>query len=155
VQSLTYYFFRFPCPPQYQNFCRSELEIFQRVMGEGRTVERAEHVLAGARRCAYELCVSPASACAVRRRVYVPRQCPLRGRFTCTRFGRRPGWVRAESLSPWVARLGIDALDGRHKAIYQTDLVAPEPSRIRTLHAPAIRHGRGRDVSFGHFRFEL
>lgn len=36
-----------------QNFCRSELEIFQRVMGEGASVERAEHVLAGARRCVY------------------------------------------------------------------------------------------------------
>lgn len=36
-----------------QNFCRSELEIFQRVMGDGCTVERAEHLLAGARRCVY------------------------------------------------------------------------------------------------------
>lgn len=36
-----------------QNFCRSELEIFQRVMGAGCQVERAEHLLAGARRCVY------------------------------------------------------------------------------------------------------
>jgi predicted ArsR family transcriptional regulator len=36
-----------------QNFCRSELEIFQRVMGQGCKVERAEHLLAGARRCVY------------------------------------------------------------------------------------------------------
>ncbi len=36
-----------------QNFCRSELAIFQRVMGEDCTVERAEHLLAGARRCVY------------------------------------------------------------------------------------------------------
>lgn len=36
-----------------QNFCRSELEIFQRVMGEDCTVERAEHQLAGSRRCVY------------------------------------------------------------------------------------------------------
>jgi predicted ArsR family transcriptional regulator len=36
-----------------QNFCRSELEIFQRVMGDGCQVERAEHLLAGARRCVY------------------------------------------------------------------------------------------------------
>ncbi|RJG11456.1 helix-turn-helix transcriptional regulator [Massilia cavernae] len=36
-----------------QNFCRSELEIFQRVMGEGCSVERAEHLLSGARRCVY------------------------------------------------------------------------------------------------------
>lgn len=36
-----------------QNFCRSELEIFQRVMGPGCQVERAEHLLSGARRCVY------------------------------------------------------------------------------------------------------
>ncbi len=36
-----------------QNFCRSELEIFQRVMGDDCTVERSEHLLAGARRCVY------------------------------------------------------------------------------------------------------
>ena len=36
-----------------QNFCRSELEIFQRVMGADCTVERTEHQLAGARRCVY------------------------------------------------------------------------------------------------------
>ncbi|MES2017323.1 MAG: metalloregulator ArsR/SmtB family transcription factor [Pseudomonadota bacterium] len=36
-----------------QNFCRSELEVFQRVMGPGCKVERAEHLLAGARRCVY------------------------------------------------------------------------------------------------------
>jgi predicted ArsR family transcriptional regulator len=36
-----------------QGFCRSELAIFQRVMGQDCTVERAEHLLAGARRCVY------------------------------------------------------------------------------------------------------
>lgn len=36
-----------------QNFCRSELEIFQRVLGDGATVERAEHLLSGGRRCVY------------------------------------------------------------------------------------------------------
>jgi predicted ArsR family transcriptional regulator len=36
-----------------QNFCRSELDIFKRVMGEQFEVERAEHMLAGARRCVY------------------------------------------------------------------------------------------------------
>ena len=36
-----------------QNFCRSELAIFQRVMGDGCKVERAEHLLSGARRCVY------------------------------------------------------------------------------------------------------
>lgn len=36
-----------------QGFCRSELEVFQRVLGPDCTVERAEHALAGARRCVY------------------------------------------------------------------------------------------------------
>lgn len=36
-----------------QNFCRSELAIFQRVMGADCSVERSEHLLAGARRCVY------------------------------------------------------------------------------------------------------
>ena len=36
-----------------QSFCRSELEIFQRVMGDDCSVERAEHLLSGARRCVY------------------------------------------------------------------------------------------------------
>ena len=38
-----------------QNFCRSELEIFQRVMGADATVERAEHLLSGGRRCVYRI----------------------------------------------------------------------------------------------------
>ncbi|MFZ4874496.1 helix-turn-helix transcriptional regulator [Janthinobacterium sp. Mn2066] len=38
-----------------QNFCRSELAIFQRVLGEGCTVERSEHVLDGGRRCVYKI----------------------------------------------------------------------------------------------------
>ncbi len=36
-----------------QNFCRSELAIFQRVMGPECAVERAEHLLSGGRRCVY------------------------------------------------------------------------------------------------------
>ena len=36
-----------------QGLCRSELQIFQRCLGDGVRVERIEHVLAGARRCAY------------------------------------------------------------------------------------------------------
>lgn len=36
-----------------QNFCRSELALFQRVLGPGCTVGRSEHLLAGARRCVY------------------------------------------------------------------------------------------------------
>jgi predicted ArsR family transcriptional regulator len=38
-----------------QGFCRSELQVFQRVLGDGCTVERDEHVLSGARRCAYRI----------------------------------------------------------------------------------------------------
>jgi predicted ArsR family transcriptional regulator len=38
---------------QCQNFCRSELAIFRRVLGDDCTVERSEHLLAGARRCVY------------------------------------------------------------------------------------------------------
>ena len=36
-----------------QGLCRSELQIFARCLGDGARVERVEHVLAGARRCAY------------------------------------------------------------------------------------------------------
>jgi predicted ArsR family transcriptional regulator len=38
-----------------QGFCRSELEVFARCLGEGVRVERVEHVLAGGRRCAYRI----------------------------------------------------------------------------------------------------
>lgn len=36
-----------------QGFCRSELELFQRCLGPEASVERSEHLLAGARRCVY------------------------------------------------------------------------------------------------------
>lgn len=36
-----------------QGFCRSELAVFRSVLGPGVAVERAQHILAGARRCAY------------------------------------------------------------------------------------------------------
>jgi predicted ArsR family transcriptional regulator len=36
-----------------QQFCRSELRIFQEALGDNVTVERTDHILAGARRCAY------------------------------------------------------------------------------------------------------
>jgi predicted ArsR family transcriptional regulator len=36
-----------------QKFCRSELELFQRVLGPDCSVGRVEHMLAGARRCVY------------------------------------------------------------------------------------------------------
>jgi predicted ArsR family transcriptional regulator len=38
-----------------QNFCRSELEVFQRVLGPACSVVREEHILAGERRCAYRI----------------------------------------------------------------------------------------------------
>ncbi|HKF74374.1 MAG TPA: metalloregulator ArsR/SmtB family transcription factor [Stellaceae bacterium] len=38
-----------------QGFCRSELEIFRAALGPDAAVERVEHVLAGARRCAYRI----------------------------------------------------------------------------------------------------
>jgi predicted ArsR family transcriptional regulator len=47
-----------------QGFCRSELKIFQDALGPDAAVERVEHVLAGARRCAYRI----APAASLRRR---------------------------------------------------------------------------------------
>ena len=38
-----------------QALCRSELAIFRKVLGGGVVVERVDHVLAGARRCAYRV----------------------------------------------------------------------------------------------------
>lgn len=38
-----------------QGFCQSELEVFQTVLGEGVQVQRAEHLLAHARRCSYQI----------------------------------------------------------------------------------------------------
>ncbi len=38
-----------------QGLCAGELALFQRVLGEGVTVERIDHILAGARRCAYRV----------------------------------------------------------------------------------------------------
>jgi predicted ArsR family transcriptional regulator len=38
-----------------QGFCRSELEIFRDALGRDAAVERVEHILAGARRCAYRI----------------------------------------------------------------------------------------------------
>ena len=45
-----------------QGLCRSELQVFARCLGAAARVERVEHVLAGARRCAYR--VSPADGAA-------------------------------------------------------------------------------------------
>jgi len=38
-----------------QSLCRSELAIFRSVLGEDVTVERHDHLLSGARRCAYSI----------------------------------------------------------------------------------------------------
>jgi len=38
-----------------QGLCRSELKLFRDVLGRDATVEREEHILAGARRCAYRI----------------------------------------------------------------------------------------------------
>jgi predicted ArsR family transcriptional regulator len=44
--------------------CGKELEVFQAVLDEGAAIERTEHIVAGARRCAYR--VSPARGKAAR-----------------------------------------------------------------------------------------
>ena len=38
-----------------QGLCRSELDLFRRLLGPGVEVERVEHALAGAHRCAYRV----------------------------------------------------------------------------------------------------
>ena len=38
-----------------QGFCRDELELFREVIGPDAEVERSEHLLAEARRCAYRI----------------------------------------------------------------------------------------------------
>jgi predicted ArsR family transcriptional regulator len=38
-----------------QGFCRSEQEVFQKVLGREVTVERVEHILGGDRRCVYRI----------------------------------------------------------------------------------------------------
>lgn len=38
-----------------QGFCRAELNIFQKVLGDEVEVERVEHIIKGARRCAYRI----------------------------------------------------------------------------------------------------
>jgi predicted ArsR family transcriptional regulator len=42
-----------------QSFCRSELAIFRDVLGPTVTVERLEHLIAGARRCVYRIAQRP------------------------------------------------------------------------------------------------
>jgi predicted ArsR family transcriptional regulator len=43
-----------------QGFCRSELAVFRAALGPEVTVERTDHILAGARRCAYR--IAPATS---------------------------------------------------------------------------------------------
>jgi predicted ArsR family transcriptional regulator len=38
-----------------QGFCRTELELFGQALGPGVSVERTEHIVAGARRCVYRI----------------------------------------------------------------------------------------------------
>ena len=38
-----------------QNFCRSELQLFREVMGDNIHIEREQHLLSGAGRCAYRI----------------------------------------------------------------------------------------------------
>jgi predicted ArsR family transcriptional regulator len=38
-----------------QEFCRAELSVFREVLGAGVKVEREEHIIRGARRCAYRI----------------------------------------------------------------------------------------------------
>lgn len=38
-----------------QGFCRTELQLFAEIVGEDGAIAREEHVLAGARRCAYRI----------------------------------------------------------------------------------------------------
>jgi predicted ArsR family transcriptional regulator len=38
-----------------QGFCRAELMVFRQVLGDDVTIERTDHILAGARRCAYRI----------------------------------------------------------------------------------------------------
>ena len=39
-----------------QGLCREELSLFREVLGKKTSVERSDHILAGARRCAYVIC---------------------------------------------------------------------------------------------------
>lgn len=42
-----------------QGFCRSELGLFEAILGPHASIERAEHIVSGARRCAYRIAVRP------------------------------------------------------------------------------------------------
>jgi predicted ArsR family transcriptional regulator len=57
-----------------QGFCSTELELFRAVLGAGVLVERTEHLIAGDRRCVYQVTPSPAG----RRRRSIVRGKPAR-----------------------------------------------------------------------------
>ena len=38
-----------------QGFCAMELDVFRAVLGDSASVERTDHIIAGARRCAYRV----------------------------------------------------------------------------------------------------
>jgi predicted ArsR family transcriptional regulator len=44
-----------------KGFCTTELDLFQSVLGSDVTVERAEHIISGDRRCAYRIAPVPDS----------------------------------------------------------------------------------------------
>lgn len=48
-----------------QGFCRAELDVFRRVLGPDVEIEREDHILAGARRCAYRITASETRPAAV------------------------------------------------------------------------------------------
>jgi predicted ArsR family transcriptional regulator len=39
-----------------QGFCRSEMDLFQDILGDGISLTREEHLLSGGRRCVYRVC---------------------------------------------------------------------------------------------------
>lgn len=43
-----------------QGFCRAELQVFREALGPDVSIERTDHILAGARRCAYRITSLPA-----------------------------------------------------------------------------------------------
>jgi predicted ArsR family transcriptional regulator len=42
-----------------EGFCKSEMNIFQAVLGKDTTIERTQHIVAGDRRCAYRIKPAP------------------------------------------------------------------------------------------------
>lgn len=45
-----------------QGLCREELSLFREVLGKKTSIERTDHILAGARRCAYVICPTQGTA---------------------------------------------------------------------------------------------